>query len=108
MTVVSLVVTTPIETSSADTSTKNEIGGRSSNPRRIHRTARPQAQVPYGGVLVDGLILGVLVLAVMRPLIVYPTLTVFGYARNEALFGSLASVTRTRSSASWIRSRLFA
>jgi potassium/hydrogen antiporter len=49
-------------------------------------------QVPYDGVLFDGFVVGVLILVVLRPLIAYPTLTVLGYARNEALFGSIAGL----------------
>jgi potassium/hydrogen antiporter len=49
-------------------------------------------KVDLGDVAVDGLVLALAIMVVLRPLLTYPTLTLFGYSRAEAVFGSLAGL----------------
>ena len=49
-------------------------------------------RVDLGDVVVDGLLLALAIMVVLRPLLTYPTLTLFGYSRAESLFGSLAGL----------------
>ncbi len=42
--------------------------------------------------LVDGLLIALAIMLVIRPLLTYPTLGAFGYSRSEAAFGSLAGL----------------
>jgi cell volume regulation protein A len=48
--------------------------------------------VDLGGVAVDGLLLALAIMVVLRPLLTYPTLQLFGYSRAESAFGSLAGL----------------
>ena len=48
--------------------------------------------VDLGNVAVDGLVLALVLMVVLRPVLTYPTLTLFGYTRAEAVFGSLAGL----------------
>ena len=49
-------------------------------------------RVDLGDVVVDGVLLALAIIVVLRPLLTYPTLTLFGYSRAESLFGSLAGL----------------
>ena len=49
-------------------------------------------RVDLGDVVVDGLLLALAIMVVLRPLLTYPTLTLFGYSRAESVFGSLAGL----------------
>jgi cell volume regulation protein A len=48
--------------------------------------------VDLGANALDGLVLAVAIMVVLRPVLTYPTLQVFGYSRAEAVFGSLAGL----------------
>jgi cell volume regulation protein A len=49
-------------------------------------------KVDLGDVAVDGIVLALAIMVVLRPLLTYPTLTLFGYSRAESVFGSLAGL----------------
>ncbi len=49
-------------------------------------------KVDLGYAALDGLLLALAIMVVLRPVITYPTLTLFGYSRAEAAFGSLAGL----------------
>lgn len=49
-------------------------------------------KVDLGAVAVDGLVLAIAIMVVLRPLLTYPTLTLLGYSRAESAFGSLAGL----------------
>ena len=49
-------------------------------------------KVDLGDITMDGLVLALAIIVVLRPLITYPTLTLFGYSRAESVFGSLAGL----------------
>ncbi len=49
-------------------------------------------KVDLGDVAVDGLVLAAVIMLVLRPVLTYPTLQLFGYSRAESLFGSLAGL----------------
>jgi potassium/hydrogen antiporter len=48
--------------------------------------------VDLGANALDGLVLAVAIMVVLRPVLTYPTLQLFGYSRAEAVFGSLAGL----------------
>jgi cell volume regulation protein A len=48
--------------------------------------------VDLGAHAIDGLVLAVAIMVVLRPFVTYPTLQLFGYSRAEAAFGSLAGL----------------
>ena len=48
--------------------------------------------VDLGAVALDGAVLALAIMVVIRPVIAYPTLTLLGYTRSESAFGSLAGL----------------
>ena len=48
--------------------------------------------VDLGSVALDGILIALAIMLVIRPVITYPTLTLFGYSRSESIFGSLAGL----------------
>jgi cell volume regulation protein A len=48
--------------------------------------------VDLGSSAVDGVILALAIMLVVRPVVTFPALTVLGYSRSESLFGSLAGL----------------
>lgn len=49
-------------------------------------------KVDLGNAALDGLVLAVAIMLVLRPVLTYPTLKLFGYSRAESIFGSQAGL----------------